>query len=150
MSVLVDSSVWIEYFRGTSAIADRVDALITENMIVGCDVVLAELIPVLVHRKEHHLAALLKEIERHPLSTDWNAIIAMQVTCLKHGINKVGIPDLLIVQYAIQHDYALFTLDAHFRQMARHLPFSLFDARGLRRFPTERLNDGAKKAILMP
>ena len=126
MSVLVDSSVWIEYFRGTSPVADRVDGLIAENTIVCCDVILAELIPVLLHRKEHRLASLLKEIERHPLSTDWNGIIAMQGVCLKHGINKVGIPDLLIVQHVIQHDYTLFTLDVHFRLMARHLPFSLF------------------------
>ena len=127
MSVLIDSSVWIEYFRGNPAVADRVDALITENMVVGCDVILAELVPALLHRKERRFAALLKEIERHPLSVDWDALIAMQVVCLKHGINKVGIPDLLIVQYAIRHGYTLFTLDAHFRLMARYLPFSLFD-----------------------
>ena len=125
MNVLIDSSVWIDYFRGDEAIADRVDALISENAIVCCDIILAELLPALLHRKEHRLAALLQEIERQPLTIDWDAVIVMQTLCLKHGINKVGIPDLLIAQYAMQQGYTLFSRDAHFRLMARHFPISI-------------------------
>ena len=127
MTILIDSSVWIEYFRGTPAAVNRVNALIDENRAAVCDVVLAELVPVLLHRKEHRLVSLLKKVERRPLSIDWNSIVAMQAACLKHGINKVGIPDLLIIQHAVQHGYSLCALDTHFHLMAQHLPFSLLE-----------------------
>jgi len=125
--ILFDSSVWIECFRGKSAIVSRAQALINEKNVVTCDAVLAELLPSCKHRNEYHLIALLKSVEKQPLFIDWDAIVIMQTICLKHGINKVSIPDLLIVQHAIQYDYAICALDAHFRLMERHLPFSLFE-----------------------
>ena len=44
MQVLVDTSVWIEYFR-TGKNAEKLDLLIDENIIVINDLILAELIP---------------------------------------------------------------------------------------------------------
>ena len=46
MSVLVDTSVWIEYFR-TGNYSEKVDFLIDENLLVINDLILAELIPFL-------------------------------------------------------------------------------------------------------
>ncbi len=42
MQVLVDTSVWIDYFRGSGNSAD-LDFLINENIIVTNEIVLAEL-----------------------------------------------------------------------------------------------------------
>jgi len=50
----------------------------------------------------------------------------MQTTFLKHGINKVGIPDLMIAQHAIQYHLELYTFDKHFKFMARHIALSLY------------------------
>ena len=46
MSVLVDSPIWIEYFRGSANDA-RLDLLIEENLVVVNDLILAELVPAL-------------------------------------------------------------------------------------------------------
>ena len=43
MSVLVDTSIWIDYFRGGSNSA-QVDFLIDENLLVTNDLILTELI----------------------------------------------------------------------------------------------------------
>jgi predicted nucleic acid-binding protein len=43
MSVLVDTSIWIEYFR-TGNNSDKLDFLIDENLIVINDLILAELV----------------------------------------------------------------------------------------------------------
>ena len=51
MSVLVDSSIWVEYFRG-SADDGRLDFLIEENLVVVNQLILAELIPALHLRRQ--------------------------------------------------------------------------------------------------
>lgn len=124
MSVLVDSSVWVAYFR-TAGDMREVDWLIEEGLIVTNDLILAELTPPLMVRGERKLVRLLREIERPPLALDWEGISQMQATCLRNGINKVGMPDLIIAQHAIQHDLSLFSLDKHFGLMSRHIPLRL-------------------------
>ena len=124
MKILVDSSVWIAYFRGAGDTAP-LDWMIEEGVIVTNDLILAELTPPLLFRGERKLVGLLREIERVPLALEWDGIVEMQVLCLRKGVNKVGIPDLIIAQHAIQNDLALFSLDRHFALLARHLPLNL-------------------------
>lgn len=44
MDVLVDASIWIDYFKGDDG-SQYVDRLIDENIIVTNEIILAELIP---------------------------------------------------------------------------------------------------------
>jgi predicted nucleic acid-binding protein len=125
MSVLVDSSIWIEYFRG-SMNDGRLGFLIEENLLVVNDLILAELIPALHLRRQRKLIGLMHEIICPPLKLDWADLIQMQIACLKHGINKVGIPDLMIAQHAIQNHLELYTRDKHFKLIAQHVPLSLY------------------------
>ena len=124
MNVLVDSSVWIAYFRGTSDLPS-LDWLIEEGLAVTNDIILAELTPALLVRGERKLVGLLREIERVPLTIDWDGIIEMQVICLRNGINKVGIPDLIVAQQAMQYNLSLFSLDKHFRLLSKHVAMQL-------------------------
>ena len=124
MRVLVDSSVWVAYFRGTAPLSS-LDWMIEEGMVVTNDLILAELTPPLLVRGERKLVGLLREIERFPLTVDWEEIIQMQVTCLRNGINKVGIPDLIIAQCATQNRLSLFSLDKHFQLLGKHFPLNL-------------------------
>ena len=125
MSVLVDSSVWIDYFRGDGCAVD-LDGLIEDGLIVTNALILAEIVPALKLRRKTSLIDLLYAIESPALSIDWEQIIAFQVTCLKKGIHKVGIPDLLIAQHALEHGLRVYTLDKHFVQMSKHLPLTLY------------------------
>jgi len=124
MKVLVDSSVWVAYFRGTGDLP-AVDWLIEEGLVVTNDLILAELTPPLLVCGERKLVRLLCDIERPPLTLDWDGIIQMQVTCLRNGINKVGIPDLVIAQHAMQNNLSLFSLDKHFPLLSRHVPLNV-------------------------
>lgn len=126
MSVLVDSSVWIAYFRGTDDFPE-LELLIDENLITINDLVLAELIPYLHVQKQKRLISLMAEINRLPLAIDWADIIQMQTTCLRNGINAVGIPDLIMAQHAIQNHLRLFTLDRHFVLISGHIPLSIYE-----------------------
>lgn len=124
MKVLVDSSVWVAYFRGTCGVT-AVDWFIEEGLVVTNDLILAELTPPLLLRGERKLASLLLEIERPPLTLDWDDIIQLQVICLRNGINKVGIPDLIIAQHAIQNNFSLYSLDKHFGLLSKHVHLNL-------------------------
>ena len=124
MNVLVDSSVWIEYFRGSNGDGD-LDFLIQQDLVVVNDLILAELIPALHLRRQRKLIGLLREVARPPLDTDWDDIIQMQIICLRNGINKIGIPDLMIAQHAIQNGLGLYSQDKHFALLARHVPLVL-------------------------
>jgi predicted nucleic acid-binding protein len=124
MTVLVDSSIWIDYFRGSGS-DTRLDFLIEENLVVVNDLILAEIIPALHVRRQSKLIALLREIACPPMRLDWDDLVRMQIACLKHGINKVGIPDLMIAQHAIRNHLELYTRDKHFTLIAQHVPLSL-------------------------
>ena len=52
MSVLVDTSIWIDYFRGGND-SIQMDFLIDENLLVINDLILAELIPFLKIQNEN-------------------------------------------------------------------------------------------------
>ncbi len=127
MSVLVDSSVWIDYFRGKGS-ADPLELLIEENLVVTNDLILTELIPPLHLRKQNRLIALLKEVERRPIAPNWDDLVQMQITCLKNGINGVGVPDLIIAQNAIQHGLQLLVRDKHFDRLCEHIPLAVYGA----------------------
>ncbi|MGD8446538.1 MAG: PIN domain-containing protein, partial [Desulfobacterales bacterium] len=63
MSVLVDTSIWVEYFR-TGDSSEKLDFLIDENLIVTNDLILAELIPFLKIQNQRKLISLLLNISR--------------------------------------------------------------------------------------
>ena len=116
MSVLVDTSVWIEYFK-TGKNVEKLDFFIDENIVVTNDLILAELIPPLKVRNQNKIIKLLSELNRFELLINWDEIMVFQVKCLKNGINGIGIPDLIIAQNANQNNCAIYTLDKHFQLM---------------------------------
>ena len=114
MPILVDTSVWIEYFRHGKNL-ERLDFIIDENLVVTNDLILAELIPFLKIRKQNRIISLLHNINKLPININWEQIIEFQYKCLKNGLNGVGIPDLIIAQNAKQNGCEVYTLDNHFQ-----------------------------------
>jgi hypothetical protein len=124
MAVLVDTSIWIDYFRSGENSKD-LDDLMDENLIVINDIILAELVPYLKLKKQTKVIELLHEINRVPLAINWDEIIEFQTMCLKSGVNGVGIPDLIIAQNAQQNNHQIYSLDKHFRLLNQLLKIEL-------------------------
>jgi len=61
MSILVDTSVWIEYFR-SGKYSEKLDFLIDENLVLTNDLILSELIPFLKVRNKTKIINLLLKI----------------------------------------------------------------------------------------
>jgi predicted nucleic acid-binding protein len=126
MKVLVDSSVWIDYFT-TVRDDHRLDGLIDENIVAINDLILCEIVPYLKLRNQSRIIELLNTVERTELTIHWNQLIDWQYRCLKQGLNGIGIPDLIIAQNAIQHRCTLFSLDRHFEMIKNIVSIELFN-----------------------
>ncbi len=124
--VLVDSSVWIEYFRGSKSIGvSTFNELLDNNQLCINDLILSELLPSLLHKKEYHVVDLLKSIYNTPIIIDWDEIIDFQTKNIKNGYNNIGIPDLIIIQNVLQNNLVLYSIDKHFTLLQKLYKYKL-------------------------
>ena len=123
--LLIDSSVWIEYFRNRDSLS-ILDELIETNQICTNDLILSELIPYLQIKGNFEVIEALRSIEKVEIKIDWQIIIGMQITNIKNGINKAGIPDLIILQNVTENNLILFSLDKHFKLMNKLFEYRLY------------------------
>jgi predicted nucleic acid-binding protein len=124
MKVLVDTSIWIDYFKG-SINSLYMDFLIDENLLVTNDLILTELIPFLKIKNETKLISLLHHINKLEINVIWDEIIEYQYKSLLSGLNGIGIPDLIIAQNAKQNNCRIYTLDKHFSLMENIITLKL-------------------------
>ena len=126
MTVLVDTSIWIQYFRSGDH-SEKLDFLIDENLIVINDLILAELVPSLKVHNQGKIVKLLYNINKLGISINWVQIIEFQFKCLKKGLNGIGIPDLILAQNAKQNRCQIYSRDNHFNLMKDILGLQLLD-----------------------
>ena len=124
-NILVDSSVWIEYFRGKKEVA-MLDELIDRNQLCINNLILSELIPFLRIKKENTLIKILMTIKNIAIKIDWGEIIDFQEINLRNGLNKIGIPDLIIVQTVRSNNLLLYSMDKHFNLMNKYIGFDRY------------------------
>ncbi len=124
-SILIDSSVWIEYFR--TGKPEKLDRIIEEDLACTNELILTELAPALSLKNETELLEGLQAIRMIPMNIDWGIVRDYQLMNLQNGINKVGIPDLIILQQIIDQKISLFSFDKHFKLMQEHLSFELLN-----------------------
>lgn len=80
----------------------------------------------MLDRKEAVLVELMMSMEKTGIQIVWDEIVRLQTVNLKNGLNRVGIPDLIIAQNAVQNGIRLFSLDRHFELMCRNLDLKLY------------------------
>jgi predicted nucleic acid-binding protein len=124
--VLIDSSVWISYFKSRNDFS-FIDDLIDDYRICTNDVVLTELLPSIAHKKEFILAHLLKSLSKYDMNINWQELQLYQLLNIKNGNNKVPITDILIAQNCIQNSLILLTQDKHLLLMKNYLPLQIYE-----------------------
>lgn len=123
--ILVDTSIWIKYFNSDEQ--DHLTELILEDSVIATnDIILTELIPFLKHHKAYGACDSLNAIDKFSLDINWEAIQMLQLLNLKNGVNKVGLPGLIIAQNAMQNGAEIWTNDKHFRLMANFTNLQLY------------------------
>ena len=122
--IMVDSSVWIDYFNGTITDAsDYLDASLGNRHLVIGDLILAEVLQGFKSEKDFNQGkALLTALDVHNLvSQD----LAIKSACNFRYFRKKGITvrktiDVLIATYCIENDIALLHSDKDFSPFAKH------------------------------
>jgi predicted nucleic acid-binding protein len=116
MNFLVDTSIWVSFFRGSDESFFLCD-LIKENLVLTNDLILTELTPFLKIRKEFEIIDLLSQIKRLPLLICWEGIRELQFEMIKKGFNGIGIPDLIIFQNAKDNNAVIASFDSHLQKL---------------------------------
>jgi predicted nucleic acid-binding protein len=126
MNYLIDSSAWIEYFRGNQKFL-FLSEFIKSNVICTNEIILSELLPAIIHKNEKKLANLLNAVRKNVLFIDWLEIRNMQLLNMEHGVNNIGIPDIIITQNCIQNESIIITSDKHFKLMAKYISLKVYE-----------------------
>jgi len=129
MNNLVDSSAWVEYFRGNPKFS-FISELISVNSVCTNDVILAEILPSIVHKNEHRLAELLNCVKKIPLSVDWPEVRNIQLLNLRHGNDNIGLSDIVVAQNCMQNDLMIIVHNRYFKAMAGYIPLRIYGSGG--------------------
>ena len=125
--ILVDTSIWIDYFQGGSPeIAERLDAMLTGEEIFVPGIVLAELIQGARSPKE--VGVIEEFIEAFHLidqkENTWRRAGKLSFDLKKKG-KTIHLTDCYIAIMAMDHGCDIFTLDKHFKEIQKQVPIGL-------------------------
>ena len=123
--ILVDSSVWIDYFGGdASPEADRLDALLGIEPLLTGDLILAEVLQGFSSDSDfRHARKLLESFEVVPLAGKEVCVQAADNfrTLRRKGVTIRKTIDMVIATCCIRNGYALLHSDRDFDPFVEHL-----------------------------
>jgi predicted nucleic acid-binding protein len=115
---LVDTSVWIEFFRSEPKIGSQLEALLRNNNVWTCGIVIFELLQGIKSDSEKkavlEILSAISYIEMSPFL--WQKSAAISLSLKEKGIT-LPLSDIFIASIAIENNISIFTLDKHFEQI---------------------------------
>ncbi len=124
--LLVDSSVWVEFFRGNPRVVARLDSALEADRVAVCGPVLAEVLSGARTRAEfERLRSAFEGVDVLPDPADaWPRIGEARFALARRG-TQAALVDLLIALTAAEARHTLLTRDADFERIAAVLPVDL-------------------------
>ena len=119
---LVDTTVWVNFFRGgNDSLKERMAGLIADDRVCMTEIIIFELLSGARSQKEYKM--LLKDFSALPapslhakaLQTAWETAFL----CRQRGLNIPAL-DTLIASIAIRHGVTLMHSDRHYDLLSRH------------------------------
>jgi tRNA(fMet)-specific endonuclease VapC len=117
--VLIDTSAWIDFFRGKqSAVADTVQLALQLGLARLCGPVKAELLQGVKTKKEKlQLSIMFDAVESLPThELDWE-VAGNTLQALRESGITLPLTDAVIAAIAIRHKAQVVTLDHHFSHL---------------------------------
>jgi len=116
--VIVDTSVFIGFLKGSDRIAREVTNLIESKRIVSTGIIIAELMQgIKKPNEEDRIADLLTGVSILEISTSlWIKAGRLSSSLRRKGI-ILPLTDIAIAILALENDLAVYTLDNHFTQI---------------------------------
>lgn len=129
--ILVDTSAWIEFLRGTDSPAAAAARRALRTGVATTDVVRMEVLA--GARDERHLGDLRRLLARAAVlptdPIDYEQAAALHRTCRRRGTTVRKLVDCLIAAVAIRHDVPVLHADADFDALAAHTGLRVADGR---------------------
>ena len=123
--ILVDSSVWIDYFNGNaSPETDFLDGMLGVDAIAIGDMILTEVLQGFRHDKDYETAKRLLEAltQFELLGIEMAVKSADNFRKLrKKGVTIRKTADVIIASYCMEHDLPLLFSDKDFQPFVQHL-----------------------------
>ena len=112
---LVDTSVWVDFFRGVASIKELLMKLLARDRIFTAGPVLFELLQGIKSSEEREQVkeALLSVNFLEISPEDWEGATLISRELRSKGIT-IPMTDLLLAQLAKTHDLEIISLDPHF------------------------------------
>jgi predicted nucleic acid-binding protein len=116
--VLVDTSVWIEFFKPGSPTGKKLEDLIIKNSVRICGIILYELMQGVKSEPEKTIILdALSNIRYYEMTKSlWRKSADISASLKKKGLT-LPMSDIFIASIAIEHNLSVFTLDKHFEQI---------------------------------
>jgi tRNA(fMet)-specific endonuclease VapC len=117
--IAIDTSVWVEFFRGRQPLADRVAHVLDRDQVALPMPVRIEILSGARRAERSRLARVLSALPLLvPSEPTWRRIEGWVATGAAAG-HRFGVADLLVAAIASENDCAVWSLDADFARMAR-------------------------------
>lgn len=128
--ILIDTSVWIEYFRNQSPVfVGFVAELVKTREVCVPRIVLAELMQGAKSEKELSVIAEFMDAFSIIDQTDQTWINAGRLSHeLRRRGKNINLTDCYIAVIAQENNCAIFTLDRHFKEIRQYAGVQLIDA----------------------
>jgi len=116
--ILVDTTIWIEFFRARSKIGDHLEMLLMENAVWTCGVVMFEVLQGIKSESEKNkILGVLASLPYVEMTKKlWHRAADLSVLLKKDGVN-LPLSDILIAALATENNLSIYTLDNHFKQI---------------------------------
>lgn len=128
--ILIDTSIWIEYFRNKSSpIAEKMDKILNEDEVYVPKIVMAELIQGAKSAKE---ISIVEDFFDAFHIIDQKEDSWLKAGRLFYDLKKKGksinLFDCYIAVIAQEYDCKIFTLNRHFKEIQRVMNISLVES----------------------
>lgn len=116
--MIVDTSIWIEYFKDTSGIVEVMEKGLMDNNIYIVGPVVSELLQGVKTEKEYN--ELKNCIDAVPYIkgrlTDWKRAGKISFKLRRSG-TTIPLTDIYIAALAVKNNFIIFTRDKHFKEI---------------------------------
>ncbi len=120
MKIIVDTSVWIEYFKNQPGVAGSIDKGLLSGTIYMVGPVVSEILQ--SAKTENDYQALNANIGGVPfietVFADWQLAGQLSYSLRRKGVT-LPITDCLIAAISINKEAYIYTLDQHFKQIPK-------------------------------
>lgn len=121
--ILVDTSAWIEFDRGTGSAVDRclTDLIARDEPIAVTEPVVTEVCAgARTDARERQLRRLLMRFQLAAFDpvADFDGAVRIYRDCRRRGVTPRGLVDCMIASVAIRHDAEVLAHDRDFAQLA--------------------------------